>query len=178
MKVSRPSNSQRNLEARAEMEARVQQRRQRPLPQWLSTSRNRRALALTPAVTFALGVLAAISGNGVVGLLLIFFVTLGGAVSTVLLRRASQLLDAAPLALLDEREIAQRNQSHQRAFQWVLTLVGVLWVLAIVEQITANTFQFLGDYGWVFLTLSALLSASMLPAALLAWNWKTPQDRN
>lgn len=176
MKASRPSSRQHSLELRDEMDTRVQQQRQRPLPAWLSTRGNRRSLALAPAVTFTLGVLAAIIGNGTGGLLVMFLVTIGGAAGTVLLRRATQMLDAAPLALLDEREIAERNHGHQRAFQWVLALIGVLWVLAIIDQITASTSQLLGNYGWIYLTLAALVSASMLPAAALAWNWKAPQD--
>jgi MFS family permease len=175
MMASRTSSNERNVKARVEVEARVKQQRQRPIPARLSTRNNRRSLALLPAAIFILGVLAAVFGSGTVGLVFVLLFSLGGAAGVLLLRRVTQMVDTAPLALLDEREIAQRNHGHQRAFQWGLILIGALWVLAVVDHFTASTFQFIADDGWIYVLLASLVSASMLPAAVLAWSWKAPQ---
>ena len=176
MKASRSSNSQRTLEVRAEVQARVQQQRQRHLPAWLRTRSTQRLLALTPALTLALGVLAATLDSSTGALLVLILATLCGAGGTILLRRITQMVDTAPLALLDEREIAQRHHGHQRAFLWGLILIGTLCALAVIDHTTASTFQFFSDVGWIYLTLVAFVAASMLPAAALAWSWEAPQD--
>lgn len=176
MKAFRPSDSQRTLEVRAEVEVRVQQHRQRQLPAWLRTRSTQRLLALTPAFIFALGVLAATLDSSTGALLVLILATLCGSAGTILLRRITQMVDTAPLALLDEREIAQRHHGHQRAFLWVLILIGTLCALAVIDHTTASTFQFFGDLSWIYLTLVAFIAASMLPAAALAWSWEAPQD--
>lgn len=176
MNVSRPSSNERGADLRAEMEARVQQQRQRPMPSWLASHRRRRGLAMVPAATFALGVLAATLGDSGVGLVLMLLVTLCGAAGTLLLRRATQMLDAAPPGLLDEREITQRNQAYRRGHWLTLALVGVMWLLAAIDGfvVAGDTAPVLSGVGWVYLTLTALLTTSMLPAAALAWAWDMP----
>lgn len=176
MKASRPSNSQRTLEVRADVETRVQQHRQRHLPAWLRKRSIQRFLALTPALILALGVLAATIDSRYGAMLVLILATLCGSACTILLRRITQMVDTAPLALLDEREIAQRHHGHQRAFLWVLILLGTLCALAVVDYATADTFQFFSDVGWICLLLVAFCAASMLPAAALAWSWEAPQD--
>lgn len=131
-----------------------------------------------PAATFTLGVLAAIFVASGVGLVLFLLMTLSGAAGIMLLRRVTQLLDAAPPGLLDEREIPQRDQAYRRAHWLTLALVGVLWLLAVVDVFMTGDSgtPVLSGVGWVFLTLTAGVTVSMLPAAVLAWSWDAPPE--
>jgi hypothetical protein len=174
---STPGSQHRGTDLRAEMEERIQRQRQRPVPPWLASRGRRRGLALVPAATFLLGGLAAPFGASAPGFLLMILASLCGAAGTLLLRRATQMLDAAPLGLLDEREIVQRNQAYRRGHWLTLALVGVMWLMAVIDGFVMNSdAPVLSCVGWVFLTLAALLAISMLPAAALAWVWETPPD--
>ncbi|MFB2581363.1 hypothetical protein ACEXQD_08930 [Herbiconiux sp. P15] len=180
MNASPPDSNRRRADLRDQMEARIQQQRLRPLPSWLAGRGRRRLLALAPAVTLALGVLAAtLDGSSAgVGLLLLVLAALTGAAGTVLLRRASQMLDTAPSGLLDEREVAQRNEAYRRGHRLALVVVGVLWLLAVIDGfgLAGSPTPLLSGTGWVYVTLAALLAISMLPAAALTWAWTAPLD--
>lgn len=178
MNAPRSARTQRQLELRAEVEERVQQRRQQPTPSWLMIQRNRRALALMPAATLALGVLAAALAEDLRGVAIMMFVALAALIGTLMLRRATQMLDAAPSGLLDEREIEQRNRAHQLSHRFTLAVLGVLWLLAMLDSFlsrTADT-ELFGSEGWMILIVSAVFAVSMLPAAALAWNWQSVTD--
>lgn len=58
------SSAQRRARLRAQMEERLHHQRQQPLPAWLATTTTRRCPALVPVATFALGVVAAVTGGG------------------------------------------------------------------------------------------------------------------
>ena len=178
MNASRPGSADRLAELRAEKEAWLQQQRQRPLPAWLESRRNRRALALAPLVTFVLGVVVAAAGDGLTGLALMLGVMVLGAVTTVLLRRVTRMLDAAPEALLDEREVSQRDRAYRRGFHLTTALLGALTLLAVLDDVWAevSTGRLFREADWIHLMLVSSVAASMLPAAVLAWTWQAPLD--
>ncbi|MGY1846079.1 hypothetical protein [Blastococcus sp. SYSU DS1021] len=177
MSTSRPTTAQRSAELRAAAQARMQQKRQRPLPGWLTAPGRRRALALVPAIIFTVGVVAAVLAD-TLGLLLMMLVAVLGMAGVLVLRRATQMLDAAPEVLLDEREISQRDRGYRDAFHLTLAFLFVLWVLAIADGVatkTGTTGLFDGD-GWIYLTLASFFTISTLPAAALTWRWQAPLD--
>lgn len=178
MNPSPHGSEPRGTDLRAQMEARIQHHRQRPVPLWLASRGRRRGLALIPAATFVLGVLAASFVPSGVGLVLLLLMSLSGAAGMMLLRRVTQLLDAAPPGLLDEREIPQRDQAYRRAHWLTLTLVGVMYLLAVVDVFMTGESDtpVLRGVGWILLTLTAGVTVSMLPAAALAWSWDVPPD--
>lgn len=177
MNAARPTTAQRRAELRAAAQAHMQEQRQRPLPGWLAAPGRRRALALVPAVIFAVGVVAAVLAD-TLGLLLMVLVAALGMAGVLVLRRATQMLDTAPDVLLDEREIGQRNRGYRDAFNLTLALLFVLWVLAVADGFVAKTGAiglFDGD-GWIYLTLASFFTIFTLPAAALTWRWQAPLD--
>ena len=160
-----PDRRDRTAELRSEMDARVDEWRERPLPAWLRSSATRHALALTPAATFVLGIGAAFTVGEPLGVVALVLAVLVGAVGTVLLRRATRMLDAAPHGRLDERELAQRDRAFRRAFRLALGIVGMLWLLAVVDGFTAE--RLLDGHAWVVVTLAAFVAMTMVPAATL-----------
>lgn len=177
MNTSRPTRAQRGAELRAEVQVRTQQHRQRPLPGWLAAPGRRRALALVPAAIFLVGVVAAILAD-TLGLLFMMLVAILGMAGILVLRRATQMLDAAPEALLDEREISQRDRGYRDAFHLTLTLLSVLWMLAFADGFLAKvgaTGLLDGD-GWIYLILASLFTTFTLPSAALTWRWQAPLD--
>ncbi|MFG6444054.1 hypothetical protein ACFXQA_02160 [Microbacterium sp. P07] len=168
--MSDPRKRERTAELRGEMDKRAADWRQRPQPAWMRPPTSRRVLALAPAVTFALGIAAALAAEEPVGVVLLMCALVIGAAGTVLLRRATHMLDNAPHAQLDEREISQRDRGFRAAFRVALGVVGMLWVLAVVDGFFASSFNLFGTNSWVFLTLAALVTVTMAPAAALLWN--------
>ncbi|MFB9375676.1 hypothetical protein ACFFKU_17835 [Kineococcus gynurae] len=162
---------------RAQTDARLQERRQSPLPPWLATRISRRALALLPVATFGLGVTAATVGGPatptVVGAMAVV-----GSVGLGALRRATRMLDHAPENLLDEREISDRDHAYRRGSRLTMVLLGVLAGLAMLNDFLVRQAdgRLVESQGWWALTFSALLTAGMLPAAALAWYWRDPVD--
>jgi len=172
------SSEQRRAALRAEMEARVQQQRQQPLPAWLAARGNRRALALVPAATFTVGVVAAAVDGETLGVLVMTVAAALGVGGILLLRRTTRMLDSAPDRLLDEREISERDRAYRRGFHLTLALLGVLMVLAVVDAFLTktSTVRLFGGDGWIHLVLASFFTVSMLPAAALAWHWQAPAD--
>ena len=170
MSNSHPSKRERAAELRVEMDRHAAGWRQRRQPVWMRTPANRRVLAFSPAITFALGVASALAAEEPLGLALLMSALLIGAAGTVLLRRATPLLDNAPREQLDEREISQSNRGFHSAFHVSLGVVGMLWVLAVIDEFIATSANLLGGNSWIFLTLAALITVSMAPAAVLLWN--------
>lgn len=178
MSTSRQTSAHRAAELRADMEARIQRQRQRPLPAWLAARSRRRALALAvPVVIFTVGVLAALTTE-TLGLVLMMLVAVLGVAGILLLRRTTQMLDAAPAGLLDEREIGQLDRGYRDAFHLTAALVFALWLLAVVDGFVAKVGAgslFVGE-GWIYLTLASSFTALTLPAAALTWRWQAPLD--
>ncbi|WP_432489430.1 hypothetical protein [Kineococcus sp. SYSU DK018] len=172
------SSAQRRARLRAEMEARVQEQRRQPLPAWLATRTTRRVLALLPVATFTLGVCAAVAGGGALTALLGGVTSLLGATGVVQLRRATRMLDNAPEGLLDEREISERDHAYRHGFRLTLVLLGALLALAVLNGFLAQEtdVELVGSVGWMALLFASFLTAGMLPAAALAWNWCAPVD--
>lgn len=177
MNTSRPTRAQRSAELRAGVQVHMQQQRQRPLPGWLAAPGRRRALALVPAVIFSVGVVAAVLAD-TLGLLLMMLVAVLGMAGVLVLRRATQMLDAAPEGLLDEREISQRDRGYRDAFHLTLALLFVLWVLAVADGFLAKigTTALLEGDGWIYLILASFFTIFTLPAAALTWRWQAPLD--
>ncbi|WP_337062747.1 hypothetical protein [Kineococcus sp. G2] len=172
------SSAQRRARLRAEMQARVQEQRQQPLPPWLATRTARRALALLPALTFTLGVAAAVAGGGALTALLMGTTSIVGATGIVQLRRATRMLDTAPEDLLDERELSERDHAYRRGFRLTLVLLGALLTLAVLNGFLAQEtdLELVGSVGWMALLFASSLAAGALPAAALAWHWRAPAD--
>ena len=170
-----PTRTERRSHRRTASHARLQEERQQPLPAWLATRTARRALALLPAATFAVGVLAATVGGGFA---LISAFTGLCAYALAVLRRATRMLDNVPEDLLDEREISDRDHAYRRGFNLTLSLLGALALLAVLDNVLAQEagVQLLENSGWPVLIGATFLTASMLPAAALAWTWRDPMD--
>ncbi|WP_432484099.1 hypothetical protein [Kineococcus esterisolvens] len=171
-----PASTERRAHLRAATQARLQEQRQQPLPAWLATRTARRALALLPMATFALGVLAATAGGGFNTAVLSAATSLLASYAIVALRRATRMLDNAPESLLDEREISDRDHAYRRGFRLTLLLLGALTVLTVLNSFLAQEagVQLFESVGWMALIFASLLTATMLPAAALAWNWREP----
>ncbi|NAZ81548.1 hypothetical protein GTR02_06925 [Kineococcus sp. R8] len=169
-----PIGTEYRAHRRAATHARLQEQRQQPLPAWLATRTARRALALLPAATFASGVLAATVGDFDLGL--VACATAPVSYALTVLRRATRMLGDAQENLLDEREISDRDHAYRRGFRLTLSLLGVLAVLAVLDNLLAQEagVQLLKTSGWPVLVVATSLTATMLPAAALAWSWREP----
>ncbi|MBB2903121.1 hypothetical protein FHR75_003963 [Kineococcus radiotolerans] len=169
-----PIGTEYRAHRRAATHARLQEQRQQPLPAWLATRTARRALALLPAATFASGVLAATVGDFDPGL--VAFAIAPASYALAVLRRATRMLDDAPENLLDEREISDRDHAYRRGFRLTLLLLGALAVLAVLDNLLADEagMQIVETGGWTTLLVASFLTATMLPAAALAWTWREP----
>ncbi|WP_104125860.1 hypothetical protein [Cryobacterium sp. Y57] len=178
MSDSHSSINRRAADLRVEMEDRFGDSRQRPIPAWIRRPTARVALTFTPAITFSLGVAAAFTAQDPLGLLLLGLALFSGATGTIFLRRATNMLDNAPETVLDERELAQRNRAFGRAFKLALAIIGILWVLAVVDQFLTGPTHLLGGYSWTFMTLTALVTMSMVPAAVLLWSLGLASDHD
>jgi hypothetical protein len=172
-----PTRTERRAHARAASRARLQEERQQPLPAWLATRTARRALALLPVATFAIGVLAAAAGGGFPTAMISVAVALVSYALAVL-RRATRMLDNTPENLLDEREISDRDHAYRRGFRLTLVLLGALTLLAGLDSFLAEEagVQLFDTVGWVVVLVASFLTATMLPAAALAWTWREPDD--
>jgi drug/metabolite transporter (DMT)-like permease len=166
-------------ELRAEMDARLQDQRNAPLPGWLAGRTRRRVLAvLPPAVVLACGLAAAARPDDTAGILLMLLTAVLAVAAILLLRRASRLLDAVPDRLLDEREIGERNAAHRTAHGVTVILFGLLAVVAIVDGlVTRSTGDRLipGD-NWIQVLITGMLVATMIPAAVITWRWSDLSD--
>lgn len=173
MNPTRTTRTERRSHQRAASHARRQEQRQQPLPAWLATRTARRALALLPGATFAIGVLAATVGGG---FSLISGLAALSACALAVLRRATRMLDDAPEDLLDEREISDRDHAYRRGFTLIMWLLSVLTILAVLDSLLAQEagVQLLKPSGWPVLVGATFLTATMLPAAALAWTWREP----
>ena len=162
----------------AEKDARMQQLRHRTLPAWLARRGNRRAVALLPVVPLACGIYAGTLPDTVLRSALMASVAAVCVIGILLLRRVTRLLDAVPDRLLDEREIDERNRAYRRAHALVVGLLGLLAVLAVTDgtwRKVTGTALMSGD-GWLPVTMTAMLVAGMIPAAVVAWRWEEPAD--
>lgn len=175
MNLTRTTRTERRSHQRAASHARLQEQRQQPLPAWLATRTARRALALLPVVTFAFGVLAATAGGGF-NTALISVGTGLTSYALAVLRRATRMLDNTPEDLLDEREISDRDHAYRRGFRLTLLLLGAVTLLAVLNSFLAQEaeVQLIEPVGWMVLIVASLLTATMLPAAALAWTWREP----
>ena len=93
---------------------------------------------------------------------------LAGMVASVLLFLSTYRFRAnAPDAQIDEREVTERNRAYFRAYQ---TLVFVLLLSYIVAEVLDKAVGWLPSRGVIanFLTL-LIFAALTLPAAILAW---------
>jgi len=93
---------------------------------------------------------------------------LAGMVASVLLFLSTYSFRAnAPDTQIDEREVLERNHAYFRAYQ---TLVFVLLLAYIVTEVLEKVFSWIPTRGIVanFLTL-LIFAALTLPAAILAW---------
>lgn len=93
---------------------------------------------------------------------------LAGMVASVLLFLSTYSFRAnAPDAQIDEREVTERNRAYFRAYQ---TLVFVLLLSYIVAEFGEKAFGWVPTRGVIanFLTL-LIFAALTLPAAILAW---------
>ena len=180
MSTERPTTAERRAELRAQTDAHLAELRERPLPGWLASRRNRRALALLPAVTLACGLVAATSGDGPLLLVALPAVSLSAVVAILLLRRATRLLDSAPDRLLDEREVGVRDDAHRRAHHLVLGLLTGGWLLALADRVVERDggAELVTGDGWIFLFITLLLVVSALPAAVLAWRYEEVGDED
>lgn len=163
---------------RAEMDARLQHKRERALPSWLANRRNRRAVALLPLLPLACGLYAGTRPDDILRSTLLALVALGSVAGILLLRRATRLLDAVPDRLLDEREIGERNDAYRRAHALLVGLLALLTALAVADgtvlKLTGSPL-IPGD-GWLPVTMTAMLVGGMIPAAVVAWRWTEPSD--
>ena len=94
--------------------------------------------------------------------------SLAGMVASVLLLLSTYSFRAnAPDAQIDEREVVERNRAYFRAYQ---TLVFVLLLAYIVAEVLEKALGWVPTRGVVanFLTL-LIFAALTLPAAILAW---------
>lgn len=163
-------------ELRAEMDARLVASRQRPLPAWLASRGNRRAVALLPLLPLAAGLFAGTLEDSILRSALLAAVAALLVAAILLLRWATRLLDAVPDRLLDEREIGQRDAAYKAAHPVVVALLTLLVLVGIADG-TAMKLTGLplvpGD-GWLPITLTAMLVSTTVPAAVLAWRWVDP----
>ena len=178
MSDSHSNTNRRAADLRVEMEDRLGDSRQRPIPVWLRKPTARVALTFSPAITFSLGVAAAFTAQHTLGIVFLILALVSGATGTIFLRRATNMLDNAPHRLLDERELAQRNRAFGHAFKLALAIVGILWALAVIDQFLTGPTHLIGGYAWMFITLTALVTMSMLPAAVLLWNLRLNFDHD
>ncbi|MFC5931647.1 hypothetical protein D6T64_05435 [Cryobacterium melibiosiphilum] len=178
MSDSNSNARRRAAELHVEMQDRLEDSRQRPLPSWLRKPIARIALTFSPAITFSLGIAAAFSAQNSLGLVLLSLALVTGATGTIFLRLAINRLDNAPRKVLDERELAQRNRAFGRAFQLALAIVGMLWALAVIDQFAAGPIQLLGGNSWIFITLTAVVTMTMVPAAVILWSARLGSDHN
>jgi len=156
----------------------VREERRQPLPPWLATRTARRALALLPVPTFALGVLAATAGGGFTTAMIGGTTALLGSYGTAALRRATRMLDSAPQTVLDEREISDRDHAYRRGFRLTLVLFAALILVAVLNSFLTQQagLQLIGSVGWMVLIFASFFTAAMLPAAALAWHWRQPVE--
>jgi hypothetical protein len=158
---------------RARADAALEQRRARPVPAWLTSRRNRRALALVPLAVLMVGIGAGVAPDGVLRAALEFSAIALGLAGTQL-RRVTRLLDAMPDRLLDEREIAERNDASRRAYHLATGTAGVLFLAAaasdVVFRVTGSALISAG--GWVPALLGGFLAVTIIPSAVAAWRWK------
>ncbi|WP_157180903.1 hypothetical protein [Actinopolymorpha alba] len=161
-KDATPQERQEILES-VRQEAR-DRRRTRPVPRWLASSTNRRALALLAAVPFTAGAVsaylapdslatAAVQAAGAAGLL----------TGILVLRRATRELTEIPAADLDERELQERNQALGAAY---VTLLACLLVVVLLAVADGRLFDIAS---WEPLLLGTLGTAVLLPSAAAAW---------
>ena len=167
------------LDAEARQKTRIQAQRHADLPKWLARRSYRRAIAsVPPTALLACGLLTATRPDDAVGTALLGATGVLGITSLLLLRQASRLLAEAPDQFLDEREIGERNAAHRRAHGLTLGLLVLLTLIAITDGVmTRNTGTPLipGD-NWIQVLVTATLVASMIPAAVIAWQWTDLAD--
>jgi hypothetical protein len=158
---------------RARVDAALQEHRARRVPGWLTRRRNRRALAVLPLAVLVLGVTAGVVPDGVPRAVLELSTVLAG-LGTTPLRRVTRLLDAMPDRLLDEREIAERNDAARRAYQLATGVVAALFLTAAVSDLLQHLAgsPLITAGGWVPVMVGALLTVTMIPSAVGAWRWE------
>lgn len=157
----------------AEKDARLRRHRDRPLPPWLTSRGNRRAVAMLPLVPLACGLVAGTRPDSVLRSTLLAAVALSSVAGILVLRWVTRLLDAVPDRLLDEREIGERDRAYRRAHGLVVGLIGLLMVLAVADGVLSKVTgsPLIPGDGWIAVTISTMLVATMVPAAVLAWRW-------
>ena len=99
---------------------------------------------------------------------------LAGMVASVLLFLSTYSFRAnAPDTQIDEREVVERNRAYFRAYQ---TLVLVLLLSYIVTEVLEKAFGWVPSRGVIANFLTVLIfTALTLPAALLSW-WDSGED--
>lgn len=162
----------------AEKDARMQLDRERPLPPWLASRRNRRIMAVFPVLPLAVGFYAGMLPDTMLRSALMMSGALLAMAGVMTLHRSTRLLNAVPDRLLDEREIGERNVAYRRSHNLVLALMGLLLAMAIADSTMrkiADAALVEGD-GWIWITFTAMTVASMVPAAVQAWRYSEPLD--
>ena len=109
------------------------------------------------------------AGPGQGGLqLAVGLLALAGMVASILLFLSTYSFRAnAPDANIDEREVTERNRAYFRAYQ---ALVGVLLLSYIVAEFLEKAYGWVPSRGVVANFLTVLIFAALtLPAAILAW---------
>jgi hypothetical protein len=160
----------------AEKDARIRRHRDRPLPGWLASRRNRRIVALTPVLPLIAGFYAGTLPDDVPRSVLMAAVAVLSVAGILLLRTATRLLDSAPDRLLDEREISERNLAYRLAHGLVVVLISLLALMAIADGLVrkAGSGSLVDGDGWISITITAVLVGAMIPAAVLAWRHTEP----
>ncbi|MEU4693990.1 hypothetical protein [Actinoplanes sp. NPDC023714] len=164
-------------ELRAEMDARIQQQREAPLPGWLASRPRRRLLAVVPPVAvLACGIVTATRPDDTLGTVLLALTAVLAAAGILTLRRASRLLDAVPDRLLDEREIGERNAAHRVAHGVTVGLFAVLFLLAVADGLAGRSSgsELIPGDNWIQVMVTGMLVATMIPAAVITWRRPDP----
>lgn len=163
---------------RDQADARLAAERLRPLPAWLTSRGQRRAVALLPTLPLVCGLVAGVLPDGGTQTTLIALTATVSVLTILLLRRTTRLLDAVPDRFLDEREIDERNDAYRRAYQLVGMLLFLLAALAVADGTLTRTSgpELVPGDGWVRILVTSALVATMVPAAVAAWRWVDETD--
>ncbi|MBF6334181.1 hypothetical protein [Nocardia transvalensis] len=146
------------------------------LPGW-RTRRRRRALVVTVAAAnatmFVTGLLCAFGLRSAPLILLPAMIVFLPA--WTILRIASSRHDSAPVQVLDELEIAQRNAARSigLAITQGLTMLPVAYLM-IAGTVAPEADAFRTAYAGSLMTLATLLAGGCAPAMILGWTRPDP----
>lgn len=146
---------------------------------WLRSQRNRRLIVVIVAIGISLismgsywtSIKAALeisSDTGFIILLIVaMFVIFAVLVGYSLLRVSVRGIAEAPNELLDERQIAVRNDSFRHAY-YIMGYITMVLILVMTTGPELRLFQEVGNDG-SYLLIAALFAYSSLPSMVLAW---------